>query len=81
MLRMNTGEAFSSQHKLDLLNSVEIPAKNELKMIIGHRFGEMSGGLYEFFGLDQATTELGLDWGATDWLGSLCFKKHLGKDL
>ena len=52
-----------------LLNSVELPAKNELKMIIGHRFGEMSGGLYEFFGLDQATTELGLDWGATDWLG------------
>ena len=52
-----------------LLNSVEIPAKNEIKMIIGHRFGEMSGGLYEFFGLDQATTELGLDWGATDWLG------------
>lgn len=55
--------------QIGLLNSVEIPAKNELKMVIGHRFGEMSGGLYEFFGLDQATTELGLDWGATKWLG------------
>ena len=52
-----------------LLNSVEIPAKRELKFNIGHRFGELSGGLYEFFGLDQATIRLALDWGATDWLG------------
>lgn len=52
-----------------LLNSVEIPAKNEIKMIIGHRFGEIGGGLYEFFGLDQAIVDLGFDWGATDWLG------------
>lgn len=51
-----------------LLSSVESPAKGELKMIIGHRFGKLNGGLYEFFGLDQATMRLGFDWGATDWL-------------
>jgi len=52
-----------------LLNSVESPVRGELKMIIGHRFGQLNGGLYEFFGLDQATMRLGFDWGATDWLG------------
>lgn len=52
-----------------LMNSVESPAKGELKMIIGHRFGQLNGGFYEFFGLDQATMRLGFDWGATDWLG------------
>lgn len=52
-----------------LMNSVESPAKGELRMIIGHRFGQLNGGFYEFFGLDQATMRLGFDWGATDWLG------------
>ena len=31
-----------------------------------HRFGSVSGGFYEFFGLDQARTRLGLKYGITD---------------
>jgi hypothetical protein len=52
-----------------LLNSVELPARGELKMHIGHRFGELNGGFYEFFGLDEATMRLAFEWGATKWLG------------
>jgi len=52
-----------------LMQSVELPAKGELKMHIAHRFGELNGGLYDIFGLDEATMRLAFEWGATDWLG------------
>jgi hypothetical protein len=39
-------------------------------MFIGHRFGKISGGFYEFFGLDQATMRLGFDYGFNDWLAA-----------
>jgi hypothetical protein len=42
--------------------------QKELMMFIGHRFGKVSGGLYELFGLDQATMRLGLDYGFLPWL-------------
>ncbi|MBN1987719.1 MAG: hypothetical protein JW761_15510 [Prolixibacteraceae bacterium] len=35
---------------------------------ISHRFGELNGGAYEFFGLDQATIHLSLEYGLKDWL-------------
>jgi hypothetical protein len=37
-------------------------------MFIGHRFGKINGGFYEFFGLDQASMRLGFDYGINDWL-------------
>jgi hypothetical protein len=43
--------------------SIELPAKGELNMIISHRFGRIDGGLYEFFGLDAATMRMGFDYG------------------
>lgn len=52
-----------------LMQSVELPAKSELKMHIAHRFGRLNGGFYDLFGLDEATMRLGFEWGATDWLG------------
>ncbi len=50
--------------------STNLPGNGELKMFIGHRFGKISGGLYEFFGLDQATMRLGFDYGFNDWLAA-----------
>lgn len=47
-------------------HSVETRKKNNLDFIISHRFGELSGGPYQFFGLDQSNIRLGFDYGVTD---------------
>jgi len=48
--------------------SVETNQEGQLKFLISHRFGSVSGGIDEFFGLDQASIRLGLDYGIWDWL-------------
>lgn len=48
--------------------TVESPAKGDLNFIIMHRFGKINDGSYNFFGLDNATLRLGLDYGITDRL-------------
>ena len=47
-------------------HSIETTEKGDLLFIIGHRFGTVNSGFYNFFGLDDATTRLGLDYGITD---------------
>lgn len=49
-------------------HSVETSREGQMKFIIAHRFGRISDGLSEFFGFDQSTIRLGLDYGVTDWL-------------
>ncbi len=49
--------------------SVETRGKGQLEFIFAHRFGPMSGGAYQLFGLDQAYVRLGLEYGLTDNLG------------
>lgn len=46
-------------------NSMEMLPVGVLDFRILHRFGEVSGGGYEFFGLDQASMRMGLDYGIT----------------
>lgn len=46
-------------------HSVETTGEGDLNMIISHRFGTIDGGAYEWFGLDQATMRIGLDYGLT----------------
>jgi hypothetical protein len=50
--------------------STSLPGDGELQMFIGHRFGKISGGFYEFFGLDQATMRMGFDYGFNNWLAA-----------
>ena len=50
------------------MQTVEAPAKGALNFIIMHRFGKLNDGAYNFFGLDNATIRLGLDYGITDRL-------------
>ena len=50
------------------LHSLENTAGGELDIKISHRFGFISGGLYELFGLDQASIRIGGDYGITDRL-------------
>jgi len=47
------------------LQSANVASKKELQMFIQHRFGNISGGFYELFGLDQASMRLGFEYGFT----------------
>lgn len=49
-------------------HSIENLGKGVLDFRVNHRFGSMSDGLKEFFGLDNATTRIGFDYGITNWL-------------
>ncbi|MBK7100673.1 MAG: hypothetical protein IPH63_02550 [Flavobacteriales bacterium] len=49
-------------------HSLENTAHGVLDFRIGHRFGFLNGGANQFFGLDDATIRLGLDYGITDRL-------------
>lgn len=44
-------------------HSTETPGKRILQFLIQHRFGTIDNGLYDLFGLDNATIRLGLDYG------------------
>lgn len=48
--------------------SIERMQKKQLDFRISHRFGTVNSGIYEFFGLDQASLRLGFDYGINDWL-------------
>lgn len=49
-------------------SSVENLAHGVLDFRISHRFGRLDQGADNFFGLDNATTRIGLDYGITKWL-------------
>ncbi|ANI88433.1 hypothetical protein A9P82_03410 [Arachidicoccus ginsenosidimutans] len=50
------------------LPTVEQPGKRNLQVLIMHRFGRLNNGAYQFFGLDNASIRLALDYGLTDRL-------------
>src|ERR1700760_420468 len=56
---------FKAEHIVNL-QTVETPANGNLNFVIQHRFGTLNSGSYNFFGLDNATLRLGLDYGITD---------------
>ncbi len=55
--------------------STKIAAKKEFYVDISHRFGAVSEGFKTFFGLDHATTKLGVIYGLTDGI-SLHASRH-----
>ena len=48
--------------------SIENPPNGNLIFVVSHHFGAVNQGFYEFFGLDQATTRIGFEYGINDWL-------------
>ncbi len=56
---------FKATHIVNM-QTIESPAKYNLDFVIQHRFGQLNSGSYNFFGLDNATLRLGLDYGITD---------------
>lgn len=49
-------------------HSIERMKKKQLEFRVSHRFGEFNTGSYNFWGLDQGTIHLALEYGLTDWL-------------
>lgn len=49
--------------------TIENPLNGNLIFNVQHRFGPVNSGWYDFFGLDQANTRIGFQYGITDWLG------------
>jgi len=59
--------AFKTNRVINL-HSLENTAAGVMDFKISHRFGTIDGGLYEMFGLDNATIRLALEMGITDRL-------------
>lgn len=72
--------AFKSPRVI-MAHSLEMIQPGVLDFRILHRFGNINRGLYEFFGLDQATMRIGLDYGVSKNLtigaGRSTYKKEL----
>lgn len=47
-------------------NSVETNGEGQLNFVIQHRFGRVTSGINQFFGLDDANLRLGLEYGILD---------------
>jgi hypothetical protein len=56
---------FKATHVINM-QTIESAAAGNLNFVIQHRFGQLNSGSYNFFGLDNATLRLGLDYGITD---------------
>jgi hypothetical protein len=46
--------------------SIENPERGDLLFLVSHRFGKINSGFYNFFGLDNSSTRLGLAYGISD---------------
>lgn len=62
-------------------HSVETKAKGDLEFIFAHRFGPLSSGSFELFGLDDAYVRLGLDYGFTEKLSASIGRNSVDKTL
>lgn len=62
-----TEETFKSSRVI-LGQSVENPPNGALVILISHHFGALNTGFYNFFGLDQASTRLGLEYGINNFI-------------
>ncbi|HJU45172.1 MAG TPA: DUF5777 family beta-barrel protein, partial [Chitinophagaceae bacterium] len=58
---------FKAEHVVNM-QTIEAPGAGAMSFIIQHRFGALNSGSYNFFGLDNATIRLGLNFGITDRL-------------
>ena len=62
-------ETFKSSRVI-LGQSVENPPNGALAILISHHFGAINTGFYEFFGLDQASTRIGLEYGINNFIAA-----------
>jgi hypothetical protein len=63
-------EGTFSTSRIGLAQSVMTVPKGEYHLLIIHRFGEISTGVDQFFGLDGALPRIGFEYGITNWLSA-----------
>ena len=63
------------------VQSPETSGEGEMNFIIAHRFGRLSDGWYDLFGLDNAQMRMGLDYGITDRIQLGVARSTFGKTL
>lgn len=61
--------------QITTMQSTKLAAKNEWYFLVSHRFGDLTNGLDNFFGLDNALTKIGGLYGVSNWL-TLGFSRH-----
>lgn len=82
-------ESTEREHVTNAFKSTRVIGSHSLEHVAGgvldfrimHRFGNINGGGYELFGLDQATIRLGLDYGVTDRITVGFGRSSLYKEL
>jgi hypothetical protein len=57
------------------MQSTKLPVKGEFYFLVSHRFGDLTEGINNFFGLDNALTKIGGIYGVTNWL-ALSASRH-----
>ena len=57
------------------MQSTKLPQQGEFYFLVSHRFGDITNGLNNFYGLDNAYTKFGGIYGATNWL-SIGLSRH-----
>ncbi|NUY82008.1 hypothetical protein HUK80_13975 [Flavobacterium sp. MAH-1] len=65
--KQNVESAFKGL-KIVNLESTKLAAKKDLYFVVAHRFGSIKGGFEDFWGLDNAVTQIKFIYGLTDWL-------------
>lgn len=75
-----TGATFKSTRVINS-HSVEMIGKNNLEYRISHRFGYISGGAYELFGLDNASMRNGLEYGISNRLNVGLGRSSIDKEF
>ena len=63
-----TVESAFKSLKIVNLESTKLAAKGDFYFIVAHRFGFIDKGFDDFFGLDNANTQLKFLYGVNDWL-------------
>lgn len=74
----NVSAAFKGM-QLCTMQSTKMAAKGEWYFLVAHRFGDLSNGFENFFGLDNALTKIGGLYGPTEWLTLGVARHTLGK--
>ncbi|WP_313807241.1 DUF5777 family beta-barrel protein [Flavobacterium sp.] len=64
----NQTESSFKSLKIVNLESTKLAAKKDLYFVVAHRFDYLEHGFDDFFGLDNANTQLKFVYGLTDWL-------------
>ena len=59
------------------MQSTKLPAQGEWYMVVSHRFGDLTNGLDNFFGLDNALTKIGGIYGANKLAFTWSIKTNL----